>query len=106
MTTQRLATILALLASLAEPALAASITKDTLEIDRDSRTYYLFVPDSLGSDPAPLLITLHGSGRDGRPLVDAMRGLASKQHFNLVDRTRPIDAAGRCRPTVRRFSIS
>ena len=65
----------------APPAAAAGITKETLKIDRDSRTYYLFVPDSLGAEPAPLVITLHGSGRDGRPLVDLFRGVASRERF-------------------------
>ncbi len=66
------------------PALAASITKETLKVDQDQRTYYLFIPDSVGSEPAPLVITLHGSGRDGRPLVDLFRGLASKERFIVV----------------------
>ena len=67
--------------SLTAAAAGAGITKETLKIDRDSRTYYLFVPDSVGSEPAPLVITLHGSGRDGRPLVDLFRGVASKERF-------------------------
>jgi poly(3-hydroxybutyrate) depolymerase len=69
----------------AEPAIAAgAITKETLKIDRDSRTYYMFVPESVGSDPAPLVITLHGSGRDGRPLVDLFRDVASKERVIVV----------------------
>jgi poly(3-hydroxybutyrate) depolymerase len=81
----RWSAILALLAiASAEPALAAGITKETLKIDRDVRTYYMFVPESLGSEPAPLLITLHGSGRDGRPLVDLFRDIASKERFIVV----------------------
>jgi poly(3-hydroxybutyrate) depolymerase len=83
--TQRLAAIVALLTiSLAGQALAATITKETLKIDRDSRTYYLFVPDNLGPEPAPLLLLLHGSGRDGRPLVDLFRDVASKERFIVV----------------------
>ena len=70
---------------MAPPAHAANaITKETLKIDRDSRTYYMFVPDSVGSEPAPLVITLHGSGRDGRPLVDLFRDVASKERFIVV----------------------
>jgi poly(3-hydroxybutyrate) depolymerase len=77
--------MLALLAiAFAEPAFAAGITKETLKIDRGSRTYYMFVPDALGSEPAPLVITLHGSGRDGRPLVDLFRDVASKERFIVV----------------------
>jgi predicted esterase len=65
-------------------AAAATITKETLKIDRDSRTYYMFVPDTVGSEPVPLVITLHGSGRDGRPLVDLFRGVAAKERFIVV----------------------
>jgi poly(3-hydroxybutyrate) depolymerase len=67
--------------SLAPAAAGAGITRETLKVDRDSRTYYLFVPDAIGTEPAPLVITLHGSGRDGRPLVDLFRGVASKERF-------------------------
>ena len=83
--TQRWSVILALLViASAEPAFAAGITKETLKIDRDSRTYYLFVPDNLGPEPAPLLLLLHGSGRDGRPLVDLFRDVASKERVIVV----------------------
>jgi poly(3-hydroxybutyrate) depolymerase len=68
----------------AEPAFAAGITKETLKIDGGSRTYYLFVPDGVGSEPVPLVIALHGSGRDGRPLVDLFRDVASKSRFIVV----------------------
>jgi poly(3-hydroxybutyrate) depolymerase len=81
----RWSAMLALLAiASAEPAFAAGITKETLKIDRDSRTYYMFAPDTIGSEPAPLVITLHGSGRDGRPLVDLFRDAASKERFIVV----------------------
>src|SRR2546423_1263456 len=65
-------------------AAAATITKETLKIDRDSRTYYMFVPDTVGADPVPLVIKLHGSGRDGRPLVDLFRAVAAKERFIVV----------------------
>jgi poly(3-hydroxybutyrate) depolymerase len=67
--------------SLTIAAAGPAVTKETLKIDRDSRTYYLFVPDSVGTDPAPLVIALHGSGRDGRPLLDLFRSLAAKDRF-------------------------
>jgi poly(3-hydroxybutyrate) depolymerase len=69
---------------LATPALAASVSKEALTIEKDKRTYYLFIPDTVGPEPAPLVIVLHGSGRDGRPLVDLFRGLASKERFIVV----------------------
>jgi poly(3-hydroxybutyrate) depolymerase len=84
-TTQRLGAMLAvLLAIVVTPAAAATITKETLKIDRDSRTYFMFVPDSVGAGPAALVITLHGSGRDGRPLVELFRDIASKERFIVV----------------------
>jgi len=82
--TRRLGAILVAALALAAPAVAATITKETLRIDPASRTYYLFVPDSVGAEPAPLVITLHGSGRDGRPLVELFRDVASKQRFIVV----------------------
>jgi predicted esterase len=83
-TAQRLGAMLAVLLVNAVPATAATITKETLKIDRDSRTYFMFVPDSVGTEPAPLVVTLHGSGRDGRPLVELFRDIASKQRFIVV----------------------
>jgi hypothetical protein len=68
----------------AQPAAAAAVTKETFTLDRGARTYYLFIPDSIGAEPAPVIITLHGSGRDGRPLVDLFRDVASKQKFIVV----------------------
>jgi poly(3-hydroxybutyrate) depolymerase len=74
-----------LMLAVSAPARAANaITKESVKIDRDSRTYYMFVPDTLGPEPAPLIITLHGSGRDGRPLVELFRDAASKERFIVV----------------------
>lgn len=62
--------------------LAASekISKQTLTSQGKKRVYYLFVPDTLKA-PAPLLITLHGSGRDGLSLVEKWKDLAAKEGF-------------------------
>ena len=50
-----------------------------------SRTYYLFVPERpAGAPPVPLLVTLHGSGSDGRPLVERWRKLAQKEGIVVV----------------------
>lgn len=78
-------TCLLLLAS-ALPAWAApgEITKETYESAGKKRTYYLYVPKGVGaspSSPAPLLVTLHGSGRDGRSLVEKWKDLADKENF-------------------------
>jgi poly(3-hydroxybutyrate) depolymerase len=80
-----LAAAVAIVLAAAVPARASgSITKELVKIDRDGRTYYLFVPDTLGPEPAPVVVTLHGSGRDGRPLVELFRDLATKERFIVV----------------------
>jgi poly(3-hydroxybutyrate) depolymerase len=61
---------------------AAGVEKLTVRSKGADRTYYLFIPDGLPKDtPVPLLLTLHGSGRNGRSLVDPWRTLAEKEHF-------------------------
>jgi poly(3-hydroxybutyrate) depolymerase len=58
----------------------ANIEKRRVLSEGKSRTYYLFRPDRpAGAPPAPLLITLHGSGSDGRSLVEKWKKLAEKE---------------------------
>ena len=59
----------------------ANVTKETVTIDSAKRAYYLFVPDTVGSEPVPLLIAFHGSGRDGRSIVDPWRDIAAREKF-------------------------
>jgi Ca-activated chloride channel family protein len=69
------------------PAHAASskITKESIEYRGRTRTYYLYLPAKLDtSRPAPLVFTLHGSGGDGRSLVEKWRGLADEEGFIVV----------------------
>jgi len=47
------------------------------------RTYYTFVPEKL-TTPAPLLLLLHGSGRDGMSQIDEWTALAEKEGIILV----------------------
>jgi len=47
------------------------------------RTYYTFVPEKLTA-PAPLLLLLHGSGRDGMSQIDEWTALAEKEGIILV----------------------
>ena len=42
------------------------------------------MPDTLGPEPAPVVITLHGSGRDGKPLVELFRDLATNERIIVV----------------------
>jgi poly(3-hydroxybutyrate) depolymerase len=59
------------------------IRKETFLSAGKKRTYYLYVPKSLegAKTPAPLLLTLHGSGRDGLSLVEKWKELAAKEGF-------------------------
>lgn len=67
------------------PILAATIEKRTLSSRGKERTYSLFVPDGLSSEaPAPLIITLHGSGRNGASLVEKWKSLAAKEGIILA----------------------
>jgi len=72
-----------LLATVAS-ASAQRISKETVIVNGAKRTYYLFVPDAAKAAPGPLLIMLHGSGRDGRILLDHWQSLAKKEGIVLV----------------------
>lgn len=70
---------LLLILALAPLGAAEKIVKETLTSGGRERTYYLFVPDRAAGKPAPLIVTLHGSGRDGRILVDHWQEIARKE---------------------------
>jgi poly(3-hydroxybutyrate) depolymerase len=57
-------------------------TRSAFDYDGKSRTYYFFVPDVEG--PLPVVLLLHGSGRNGLIMVEAWKKLASKEHFIVV----------------------
>lgn len=64
----------------APPVLAKeNLTRLTFDYAGKSRTYYSFVPD--GEGPLPLVVLLHGSGRNGQVMADAWKNLASREHF-------------------------
>jgi poly(3-hydroxybutyrate) depolymerase len=71
---------------LAPSAMAAEkMTKETFIAGGRPRTYYLLVPEAAKKKaPAPLLMLLHGSGRDGRSLVEKWEPLAKKESIILV----------------------
>ena len=75
-----------LLLALAGPFAAADkVTRETMTSDGKAREYFLFVPDSLKPDvEAPLLVLLHGSGRDGKTLVDPWMKLARQEGIILA----------------------
>jgi poly(3-hydroxybutyrate) depolymerase len=81
--------ILVLLALMLLPLQTASasekIIKDSITSQNKKRSLYLFVPESVKSgNPAPLIVLLHGSGRNGLSLVDKWKDLASKEGVILV----------------------
>ena len=61
----------------------ASATGDaeklTFEFAGNVRTCYFFAPEAGG--PLPLVLLLHGSGRNGQTMVDAWKNLAAREHF-------------------------
>lgn len=64
---------------------ADGIIKDTIVSRGKKRAFYLYVPKSLtAAKPAPLIVTLHGSGRNGETLVEKWRELAEKEGIILV----------------------
>ncbi|HKG58190.1 MAG TPA: hypothetical protein VKB05_00305 [Pyrinomonadaceae bacterium] len=58
----------------------SKITKQTIEFNGKKRVYYLYVPENVASKP-PLIVTLHGSGRDGLSLVEKWKDIADQEGF-------------------------
>src|SRR5436190_4903857 len=67
------------------PAFAQEVQKEITNLGGKARAYYLFVPDKLTKEqPAPLLVLLHGSGRNGFSLIEKWKDLAKKERIILV----------------------
>jgi predicted esterase len=62
---------------------ADRISKERIEYEGRKRTYYLFAPASLKT-PAPLVVLLHGSGRNGLSLVEKWKELAAREGFIIA----------------------
>ncbi|HEV2705182.1 MAG TPA: alpha/beta fold hydrolase [Pyrinomonadaceae bacterium] len=61
------------------------IVKNTVASGGKQRTYYLFVPAAVKAEkPAPLLVLLHGSGRNGRVLIEHWQKLAEQEGIILA----------------------
>ncbi len=61
------------------------VLKESIRSKERDRTYYLFVPDNIDkATPAPLIVLLHGSGRNGLSLIDKWKDLAKKDGIILV----------------------
>ena len=73
-----------LFTAFAAPQLDKSV-KDTFGAGGRSRTYYRYVPSKATPEaPAPLLVLLHGSGRDGPSLLNPWIPLAKENGIVLV----------------------
>src|SRR5580692_10959772 len=73
--------VLALISSFASAAVKPE--KQTLTSQGKERTYYTLTPENL-TGPAPLLLLLHGSGRDGMSQINEWKGFAEKQGIILA----------------------
>jgi len=63
---------------------AEKVTRETMTSAGKTREYFLFVPESVKDRPAPLLVLLHGSGRDGKSLIDPWQRLAEREGIILA----------------------
>ncbi len=64
----------------ASAARAADPEKRSIQYRDRERTYWLLVPETaVGSGPRPLLVLLHGSGRDGMSLMERWQQLAARE---------------------------
>lgn len=74
-----------LIALLASPVSSQEISKELITSKGKKRAYYLFVPEKLSpATPSPLIVLLHGSGRNGLSLVEKWKDLAKKEKVILV----------------------
>jgi len=61
------------------------VTKERFSFGEQNVSYYLFVPKGVTeAASAPMLVLLHGSGRDGSTLVEPWKKLAEKEGIVLV----------------------
>ena len=86
---------------------AAEVVKETLRVRLDRRgRHYVFIPDAVKEKaPVPLIVLLHGSGRNGKTQTDRWEPLARKEGFIIVApdvaHTRGVaDTGGRSRFSV------
>jgi poly(3-hydroxybutyrate) depolymerase len=63
---------------------AEKVEKLTFESAGQKRTCYLFIPEKANPGPAPVILLLHGSGHDGKSLIDPWLPLAKSEGIVLV----------------------
>lgn len=67
------------------PVSSQEISKELITSRGKTRAYYLFVPEKLNpATPPPLIVLLHGSGRNGISLVEKWKDLAKKEKVIIV----------------------
>ena len=77
--------LVVILTTLSVGASSARVSKERLVSQGKDRTYYLFLPENVAhSSPAPLILLLHGSGRNGLSLVDKWKDLAARDGIILA----------------------
>ena len=80
---RRLAILALLFSTCAFAKDKTKVQKQTIEFGGAKRTYYVLIPEKLTA-PAPLLLLLHGSGRNGLIMVDQWKDLAAKEGIVLL----------------------
>ena len=69
----------------ASPVLAQKIVKESTLSKGKERSYYVFAPDKITpATPAPLIILLHGSGRNGLSLAEKWKEIAKKEKLIIA----------------------
>lgn len=64
---------------------ADRVVKERIRSQSKERTYYLFVPDKISpATPVPLVVLLHGTGRNGLSLIEKWKELAKKEEIIIV----------------------
>jgi poly(3-hydroxybutyrate) depolymerase len=76
--------LVAVLIAAAGAAADSKVEKLTFRSVGTTGTYYLFVPEKAAGGPAPLLLLLHGSGHNGKSLIDPWLPLAKSEGIILV----------------------
>ena len=81
--------ILLLVSVLSVPSVSSvakdDITKELIKSNGKERAYYLYVPSTIAAGTqAPLIVTLHGSGRNGITLVEKWKDYAKKEGLIVV----------------------
>jgi poly(3-hydroxybutyrate) depolymerase len=79
-----LLTVVALVSAVAADPAGQKVLKQSMSFENRTRNYYLFVPEAAPADPMPLVVLLHGSGRDGSSLTGPWQSLAKKSGFAIV----------------------